>query len=49
MHNPDADGTREARPRGHPDGFPAQLELKVERFGMAFRLFFALRFCRSGI
>ena len=27
------------RGRGHPDGFPAQLELKTERFGMAFSLF----------
>ena len=35
MHNPDTDGTR----RGHPDVFPAQLELKTERFGMAFSLF----------
>ena len=37
------------RGRGHPDGAPAQLELKTERFGMAFRLFLALRFCPSGI
>ena len=26
--------------RGHPDGFPAQLELKTERFGMAFSIIF---------
>jgi hypothetical protein len=38
---------REAR--GHPDGFPAQLELKTERFEMAFRLFLTLRFCPSRI
>ena len=37
------------RGRGHPDGFPAQLELKTERFGTAFRLFLPLRFCPSGI
>jgi hypothetical protein len=35
--------------RGHPDGVPAQLELKTERFGMTFRLFLALRFCPPGI
>jgi hypothetical protein len=27
----------------------APAELKAERFGMAFRLFLAVRFCRSGI
>ena len=32
------------RGHGHPDGFPVQLELKTERFGMAFRLQFAYAF-----
>ena len=34
------------RGRGHPNGFPAQLELKTERIGMAFRLFWLYAFVR---
>src|SRR6476620_2708140 len=34
------------RGHGHPDGFPVQLELKSERFGMAFRSLLACAFVR---
>ena len=34
------------RGHGHPDGFPVQLELKTERFGMAFRSSLACAFVR---
>ena len=34
------------RGHGHPDGFPVQLELKTERFGLAFRLLLACAFVR---
>jgi hypothetical protein len=34
------------RGHGHPDGFPVQLELKSERFGIAFRSLLACAFLR---